>query len=1209
MRHAPRFGLTRRTRTLASLFLFAALAAIPLLSNFGARAARFTPADGAFVATDQTDYKPGDTVVIFGSGWAGGETVKLNVHADSSERADAELSAKADEYGNILNKEFSPTDADLGASFTLTATGETSGRTATAKFTDGGNVVYSPSGVALSAVSGTNGSTTAVFNVSVTMPAGNGNIQPGTTFTGTGGNPFTNAWTVTSTASPNGPFNTGNNINGQAATKTFTVSVTPPANTAPGIYTGTVKANAPNSVASNPGVAVQVTVTADNLPPTTTLSAVDASNNPYNGAAFINTAKVTITLSAADNSGGSGVAVTRYKVDNGPFKNYTGPFDISNEGLSVVTYFSEDNTGAQETAQFFFVKIDRTAPAINCGTADGVWHNADVNIACTAADDGGQQKAGLANPADASFSLSTNVPAGTEDANASTGTHQVCDNAGNCATAGPVAGNKVDKKAPDINCGTASAAWLSVDAVIPCTASDGGSGTSTTSFSLFTSVPAGTEDANASTNSQQVCDAVGNCATAGPVSGNKVDKKAPTITCASDDGSWHGSNVTLNCTASDAGSGLANPSDATFTLTTNVAAGTETSNASTGSRTVADAVGNSSSVGPYTGIKVDLKAPSTSCGAADGNWHPDNVSIGCTASDGGSGLANASDASFSLSTSVADGADDANASTGTHAVCDGVNNCTTAGPIAGNKIDRKAPSVSASAAKADSSAYNAGDWTNQDVTVSYSCDDGTGSGVASVDAPDTLSAEGANQSATGQCTDNVGHTASATFQPVNIDKTKPTLSFDSYSPAPNGAGWNNTNVSVAFTPADALSGVASTSTASPLVLSNEGSSVTGSVTVTDVAGNSETFTTSPVKIDKTKPTLAPARHAGSEANGAGWNKTDVTVDANASDALSGVANVSPNASQTVSTEGANQSVSFTATDAAGNSETASLGGINIDKTAPAVTAKRNPLANSFGWNNTDVTVSVDTATDALSGVATTSAPVTVSTEGFNQSATVSATDVAGNTGSATVNNINIDKTAPSATITSPNAGPYMLNQTVAASYNCSDGGNTPSGIDTCTGTVANGAGVNTSSVGSHTFSVTATDKAGNTASKSVTYGVVYDWSGFLQPINVDGTSVFKLGSTVPVKFRLVGGSASVVNATNFTLWVAKVSNNIVGSEVEALTSTAASTGNLFRYDPTGGIYIYNMGTKGAPWTAGTWQLRVDLGDGAPPRTVLISLKP
>ena len=274
-----------------------------------------------------------------------------------------------------------------------------------------------------------------------------------------------------------------------------------------------------------------------------------------------------------------------------------------------------------------------------------------------------------------------------------------------------------------------------------------------------------------------------------------------------------------------------------------------------------------------------------------------------------------------------------------------------------------------------------------------------------------------------------------------------------------------------------------------------------------------------------------------------------------------------------------------------------------------ISASRSPAANGFGWNNTDVTASY-TAGDTLSGLSDpASGSFTFTTEGSNQSHIFTVHDRAGNTASATVSGVNIDKTAPNVNINSPTAGTYLLNQSVAASYSCGDGGNPPSGVDTCTGPVGNGAAIDTSSVGSHTFNVTAKDQAGNPYSKSVTYGVVYDWSGYLQPINLDGSSVFKLGSTVPVKFRLVGGSAGVTNATGFTLWVAKVSNNVVGSEVEAVTSTPASTGNLFRYDPTSGQYIYNMGTKGASWTAGTWQLRVDLGDGAPPRIVLISLKP
>ena len=89
---------------------------------------------------------------------------------------------------------------------------------------------------------------------------------------------------------------------------------------------------------------------------------------------------------------------------------------------------------------------DTEPPVITCDAADGVWHPSDVVIHCTAADAG----SGLANSADSAFDLSTSVPAGTETANALTSTREVCDAVGNCATAGPIGGNKVDKKAPEI---------------------------------------------------------------------------------------------------------------------------------------------------------------------------------------------------------------------------------------------------------------------------------------------------------------------------------------------------------------------------------------------------------------------------------------------------------------------------------------------------------------------------------------------------------------------------------------------------------------------------------------------------------------------------------------------------------------------------------------------------------------------------------------
>lgn len=118
------------------------------------------------------------------------------------------------------------------------------------------------------------------------------------------------------------------------------------------------------------------------------------------------------------------------------------------------------------------------------------------------------------------------------------------------------------------------------------------------------------------------------------------------------------------------------------------------------------------------------------------------------------------------------------------------------------------------------------------------------------------------------------------------------------------------------------------------------------------------------------------------------------------------------------------------------------------------------------------------------------------------------------------------------------------------------------------------------------------------------FSVFHSWSHVRQPINVDGSSIFKLGSTVPVKFGLTGGSAGITDLVA-RIFVAKVSAGVIGSEVEAVATNNADGGNTFRYDPTADQYIFNLGTK--TLSQGTWQIRVDLGDGAT-HTVLLSLR-
>ena len=121
---------------------------------------------------------------------------------------------------------------------------------------------------------------------------------------------------------------------------------------------------------------------------------------------------------------------------------------------------------------------------------------------------------------------------------------------------------------------------------------------------------------------------------------------------------------------------------------------------------------------------ADRAAPAVTCAADDGTWHADNVTLWCTASDAGSGLANAGQVGFALATSVPAGSETADAVTGAVQVCDRAGNCATAGPIGGIRIDRRAPQITI-AAPLDGSVVLLGDTRK----ASFTCSDG-GSGLA-----------------------------------------------------------------------------------------------------------------------------------------------------------------------------------------------------------------------------------------------------------------------------------------------------------------------------------------------------------------------------------------------------------------------------------------------------------------------------------------------
>lgn len=129
--------------------------------------------------------------------------------------------------------------------------------------------------------------------------------------------------------------------------------------------------------------------------------------------------------------------------------------------------------GSLGGVQAAFRLDDRTAPAVSCGSADGLWHADNVQIACTAQDD----ESGLAGAS--VFVLTTNVAYGSWDANAlATGPASICDHAGNCTPVPVVSGNRIDRSPPAIALvQPVGSTYLLNDGVLAdYTCTDGGSG-------------------------------------------------------------------------------------------------------------------------------------------------------------------------------------------------------------------------------------------------------------------------------------------------------------------------------------------------------------------------------------------------------------------------------------------------------------------------------------------------------------------------------------------------------------------------------------------------------------------------------------------------------------------------------------------------------------------------------------------------------------
>lgn len=283
-----------------------------------------------------------------------------------------------------------------------------------------------------------------------------------------------------------------------------------------------------------------------------------------------------------------------------------------------------------------------------------------------------------------------------------------------------------------------------------------------------------------------------------------------------------------------------------------------------------------------------------------------------------------------------------------------------------------------------------------------------------------------------------------------------------------------------------------------------------------------------------------------------------------------------------------------------------------DTIAPVADPMLLSSPNGAGWYNAPVTVTWNW--DDGNGVGIDPANCTTSsTSSADGKVTLSAScaDLAGNQGSSSLV-VEVDTTAPETTFTvTPPASTTETNASFSlggsdaisglAGFECQLDG---AAFAPCTSPQA----FSDLALGSHTFTARSIDVAGNVDATpaSFTWSIVaipttISWSGALQPINADGSSVFKAGSVVPVKFRLTGADAGRTDLVA-RLSYARISNSVAGPVNEASAPGNGTSGNVFLYDPASGQYYFNWSTKGL--TAGTYELIIDLGDGNPHRVRL-----
>ena len=429
-----------------------------------------------------------------------------------------------------------------------------------------------------------------------------------------------------------------------------------------------------------------------------------------------------------------------------------------------------------------------------------------------------------------------------------------------------------------------------------------------------------------------------------------------------------------------------------------------------------------------------------------------------------------------------------------------VNGAGTVSPISSfsAKVDVTTPTCSIAANKTT--------WTNTDVTLTVTGVSPGASSIASYSWDNgatynstTTKVVGANGTYTAKVKNQAGTVGTCTYNVTNIDKSTPTVSIRANkkgtSTQVNSGSWSDKDLDFILTSANVgISGATITycidnnNSCTPAVQTSSGTNNTAvnnrqgifyiRYRISNPAGTVSSIQSYTAKVDTGVPTCTIA------SSNTNWTSSDIKLTITGSNA--GAASVESYSwdggttfnGTTTKTVGTNGTYTAKVKNSAGTVGTCTFNVNNIDKTTPTCSIS----SSNTGWTNQNITLTITGYNTGVSGIASyswdggsTFNTTRTKTVGSSTTYTAKVKNGAGTIGTCTFNVTNIDKTAPTCTVSKSNTG---TTTGVTTTVTCNDtGGSTCDTSRSQTGETGKKNG---------TYTYTVYDKAGNSGTCSVT---------------------------------------------------------------------------------------------------------------------------